>query len=55
VGMFVARGAVQRVNEKRKGAFYEQYVAPLTHEAKRLSLTLNETTLLIERSYEEND
>ena len=55
VGMFVARGAVQRVKEKRKGAFFEQYVAPLTHEAKRLSLTLEETTQMIGRSYEEND
>ena len=55
VGMFVAKGAVQRVKEKRKGAFTEQYVTPLTREAKRLSLTLNETTQLIERSYEEND
>ena len=55
VGMFVAKGAVGRVKEKRKGAFTEQYVTPLTREAKRLGLTLNETTQLIERSYEEND
>ena len=53
VGMFVANGAVQRVKEKRKSAFVEQYVTPLTREARRLSLTLSETTQLVERSYEE--
>jgi DNA-binding transcriptional regulator YhcF (GntR family) len=53
VGMFVVKGAVQRVLEKRKGAFFEQYVTPLTREAQRLGLALSETTLLIERSYEE--
>jgi len=52
VGMFVAKGAILRVKEKRKGAFFEQYVARLTREAKRLNFTLAETVELIERSYE---
>jgi DNA-binding transcriptional regulator YhcF (GntR family) len=51
VGMFVAEGAIGRVKEKRKAAFFEQYVARLTREAKRLNFTLTETVELIERSY----
>ena len=51
VGMFVASGAVKLVGEKRKGAFSAQYVAPLTHEAKRLGLTLDETAQMVEESY----
>ena len=53
VGMFVAQGAIQRVKEKRKAAFFDQYVARLTQEAKRLNFTLAETIELIERSYED--
>ena len=52
VGMFVAQGAVEQVREKRKSAFYDQYITPLTREARRLSLCLGETVELIERSYE---
>ena len=55
VGMFVAKGAVQLVREKRKGAFYQQYVTSLTREAKRLNLTSGEIIQLIERSYRESD
>ena len=41
------------VKEQHKGTFYQQYVIPLTYEAKRLSLTLSETIELIEGGYEE--
>jgi DNA-binding transcriptional regulator YhcF (GntR family) len=51
VGMFVAIGAVEKVKQKRKAAFYDQYVTRLTKEAKRLDLTVEETIKLIERSY----
>ncbi|MCL2843529.1 MAG: GntR family transcriptional regulator [Oscillospiraceae bacterium] len=51
LGMFVAKGAVSKVKEKRKAAFLDQYVAGLIQEAKRLGLTLGETMELIERSY----
>jgi len=51
LGMFVAEGAITKVIEKRKAAFSDQYVTPLTREAKRLSLTLGETAELIERSF----
>ena len=51
VGMFVAKGAVLQVKEKRKAAFFEQYITRLTGEAKRLNFTLAEIIELIERSY----
>jgi len=53
LGMFVAEGAIERVKGKRKHAFSDQYVLPLTKEAKRLGLSLGETVELIERSYKD--
>ena len=50
LGMFVAQGAAERVREKRKSAFFEQYVTRMTREAKRLGLTAGEIIELIERS-----
>lgn len=55
LGMFVAAGAIQKVKEKRKAAFSDQYVKPLTREARRLGLTRGETAGLIERSFEDED
>ena len=51
LGMFVAEGAIKKVKEKRKAAFSDQYVNPLTREARRLGLTAGETVALIERSF----
>jgi DNA-binding transcriptional regulator YhcF (GntR family) len=51
VGMFVAKGAAKKVEQKRKDAFYGQYVKRLTKEAKRLNLTVEETKKMIERSF----
>jgi DNA-binding transcriptional regulator YhcF (GntR family) len=51
LGMFVAVGAVQKVKEKRKTAFFEQYISRLTKEAKQLGLTLEDMVELIERSF----
>jgi len=52
LGMFVSEGAVERVKQKRKIAFFDQTITRLTREAKRLGLTLAETVELIERSYD---
>ena len=51
LGMFVAGGAIAKVREKRKAAFFDQYVKPLTREAGRLGLTHGETIELMERSF----
>jgi len=53
LGMFVAEGAIAKVQEKRKAAFSKQYVKPLTREAKRLGLTWGETAEFIERSFDD--
>ena len=45
--------AVDLVAEMCYGTFYEQYVIPLTREARRLNLTLSDTIELIEGGYEE--
>jgi len=51
LGMFVAGGAIEKVRQKRKAAFSDQYVAPLTREARRLGISRGETVELIERSF----
>jgi len=44
---------VSSAQEKCGNTFYEQYIIPLTREARRLSLTLSDTIELIEGGYEE--
>jgi len=51
IGMFVAKGATQKVKEKRKAVFFDQYVMRLTREAKRLNFNFEEIIELLERSY----
>lgn len=51
VGMFVSAGATMRLRDKRKGEFFDNFVAPLTEESKRLGLTAEETCALIEKGY----
>jgi len=55
LGMFVSQGAVERVKQKRKAAFSEQYISRLIREAKRLNFTLGELVELIERSYDREE
>lgn len=50
IGMFVAPGAREAVRTKRREQFYQQYVRPLTTEARRLGLTGEQITELIRRS-----
>lgn len=53
VGMFVATGAVKRLQEKRRNEFYEKYIEKLAEEAKRLNLTKADIIAMIERGFEE--
>ncbi|MCL2564119.1 MAG: GntR family transcriptional regulator [Oscillospiraceae bacterium] len=55
LGMFVAEGAIRKVKQKRKAAFVDRHVKPLTREAKRLGLTPGETAELIERSFRDEE
>jgi len=49
----IEQQTVDSAQEQRRSAFYEQYVIPLTREAKRQSFTLSDTIELIEGGYEE--
>ncbi|MCI8388332.1 MAG: GntR family transcriptional regulator [Clostridiales bacterium] len=50
VGMFVAEGAKQVILEKRKERFIEEYIAPMTREARLLKLSKDELIKIIEEN-----
>ena len=52
VGMFVSKGAVQVLREKRKEQFYDRYIRTMLDEAKRLELSPQDIVNLIERGFE---
>lgn len=47
IGMFVAKGAKNRLVGKRKQAFSDEYVVPLVQEAEKLGISENEIIELI--------
>ncbi|WP_010271913.1 GntR family transcriptional regulator [Paenibacillus senegalensis] len=49
IGMFVASGAKQKLIQKRKASFIEDYVVKLVHEADKLGITDNEMIQLIQQ------
>ena len=49
LGMYVKRGAVEKIRRKRQSQFYDQYVAALLREASKLQMTKEEIISLIER------
>lgn len=49
VGMFVAKGAMDRLMEKRREQFYEQYVITMLQEAEKIGMTRAEVTQMIEK------
>ena len=53
IGMFVATGAVERIRQKRKGAFYENFVKTLVSEAKSLSIGNQELLEMIQKAQQE--
>ena len=50
IGMFVAKGAGDRVKQKRKDAFYDGFVKPLVKEGASLALTGEEITAMIQQA-----
>lgn len=52
LGMFVKEGAVKKIQLKRQGQFYDQYIATLIEEASKLQMTKEEVVSLIKRGYE---
>ena len=53
IGMFVATGAVERIRQKRKGAFYENLVKTLVSEAKSLAIGNQELLEMIQKAQQE--
>lgn len=51
VGMFVEKGAVKKLRQKRQNQFYDNYVSKLIEEAKRLEITGDEIIAMIERGF----
>ena len=52
IGMFVSKGARTLIQEKRRKAFFEDFVLPMAAEAKKLGLSEQELSAMIERGYE---
>ncbi|HAH95899.1 MAG TPA: GntR family transcriptional regulator [Firmicutes bacterium] len=49
VGMFVCTGAKEKIMEKRRDVFYENFIRTLLEEAKKLNISKNEIITMIER------
>lgn len=47
IGMFVSAGAKDKLMNKRKKSFSDEYVVPLVQEASKLGITTNEIINLI--------
>ena len=52
LGMFVAQGAKDKLRNKRKEMFYENYIISLVKEAKRINIDKDDILKLIERGFE---
>ena len=53
LGMFVKKGAVEKIRRKRQGQFYDQYIAAMIAEASKLKMTKEEIISLVERGYDD--
>lgn len=51
LGMFVSKGAVTMVENKRKEEFFDNYVIRMAEEAKKLRLTEADVVSMIERGF----
>ena len=55
IGMFVAKGAVEKLIEERRKAFREQYVRSMLVEAKRLRYSVDELQKIVVEVYNEQN
>jgi GntR family transcriptional regulator len=47
IGMFVSKGAVKRIQQKRRTIFYERFIGPLLDEAANLDISMDEIVTMI--------
>lgn len=52
VGMFICKGACEKLRAERKDMFFENYIRSVVKEAKRLQISTDEIKSMIERGYE---
>ncbi|EMS74204.1 GntR family transcriptional regulator [Ruminiclostridium cellobioparum] len=52
VGMFVSTGAKEKILDKRKETFFEDYVTSMILEARKLSITKEDILKMLERGFE---
>lgn len=52
VGMFVMAGAREKLQQKRRNQFFENYIVKLIAEAERLGISPREIIMMIERGYQ---
>ena len=52
LGMFVATGAKEKIQDKRKETFFEAYIISLVTEAKKLSITKEDILKMLERGFD---
>jgi DNA-binding transcriptional regulator YhcF (GntR family) len=48
LGMYVAPGAREKLLEKRREQFFEQYIVPMLQEAEKLGITMDQVTEMIQ-------
>ena len=52
LGMFVSKGAREQLLTRRQQQFFNDYIEPLTTEAKNLEISLADLHTMIEKSYQ---
>ena len=52
LGMFVTEGATEKLRQKRKESFYENFIKAMVEEAKRLEISREELKAMMERGFE---
>ncbi len=52
LGMFVATGAKEKIQDKRKETFFEAYIISLVTEARKLSITKEDILKMLERGFD---
>jgi Predicted transcriptional regulators len=55
LGMFVAEGAREKIRQKRRKAFYNDFALPLAVESRNLKYTDLELSQLVQRALDEVD
>ncbi len=53
IGMFIKKGAVNKLKKERRETFKERYVAATLREAKKLNYSVEELQKLVKEAFEE--